>query len=398
MVDDLLAGARAQAERSEPLVRAAALLRIARVQTVFDRAQARLTFQRGLDETRKISGRGGEFLLEQAQWLAAAVAPDLLPEMPTVANGPRHFLSDRLGKIMLEHEHGDAAYEYVIGYGEPSTFPFSAASSLMQWFGDDERRRAVFRRAMEAWRAAPDHRFGNRFLTVFQAGWKALPEEEAREAAREIVRVTLSQPEWPITATYDQDQMVTITSGRAHTIFTILHVLRQLDAPLVESLIGEHEQLAAATRRFPNGMESVMEEAKRRQPRVGGGYRMAGSPGDFPYMRSLLQASRDGDFLPAIEHALEQYRKDASPQNPNQAPREFWPSTCRFRGILYSAGKRLSRDGAVYLDRIPDDDLRLFAQIEFAAALAGLPELQGAQREYHPRAAQPPAGPRDDRA
>jgi len=41
MLDDLLAGARAQAERSEPPVRAAALLRIARVQTAFDRGQAR---------------------------------------------------------------------------------------------------------------------------------------------------------------------------------------------------------------------------------------------------------------------------------------------------------------------------------------------------------------------
>ena len=130
-----------------------------------------------------------------------------------------------------------------------------------------------------------------------------------------------------------------------------------------------------------------MEEAERRRPSVGGtrgGYVMAGNPRDFPYMKTLLQASEDGDFLPSIEHALEQYRKDASPDNPNQAPREFWPSTCRFRGILYRAGKRLGRDGAVYLDRIPDGDLRLFAQIEFAAALAGLPELQGTQREYHP--------------
>ena len=37
--------------------------------------------------------------------------------------------------------------------------------------------------------------------------------------------------------------------------------------------------------------------------------------------------------------------------------------------FLYSAGKRLGRDGAVYLDRIPDDDFRLFAQIEFLAAV-----------------------------
>ena len=55
--------------------------------------------------------------------------------------------------------------------------------------------------------------------------------------------------------------------------------------------------------------------------------------------------------------------------------------------FLYSAGKRLGRDGAVYLDRIPDDDFRLFAQIEFLAAVAGLPELQGTQRVYRPASA-----------
>ena len=75
----------------------------------------------------------------------------------------------------------------------------------------------------------------------------------------------------------------------------------------------------------------------------------------------------------------------AHPDRPNQAPQEFWPSTCTFRSILYSAGKRLGREAAVYLDRIPEADLRLFAQIELAAGLAGLPELRGTQREYRPR-------------
>jgi hypothetical protein len=39
--------------------------------------------------------------------------------------------------------------------------------------------------------------------------------------------------------------------------------------------------------------------------------------------------------------------------------------------------RRIWADAAAYLDRIPDADLRLFAQIELAAALAGPPELQG---------------------
>jgi hypothetical protein len=78
MPDDLLARAREQAERSKPPVRAAALLRIARVQMAFDRNQAGKTFEQGLEETRRISGSDGELLLEQARLLAAAVAPDFL--------------------------------------------------------------------------------------------------------------------------------------------------------------------------------------------------------------------------------------------------------------------------------------------------------------------------------
>jgi hypothetical protein len=75
------------------------------------------------------------------------------------------------------------------------------------------------------------------------------------------------------------------------------------------------------------------------------------------------------------------YREDTDRSRPNQAPRECWPSTSAFRTILYGAGKRLGRDAAIYLDRIPAADLRLFAQIELAAALTGLPELRGLQME-----------------
>jgi hypothetical protein len=386
MPDDLLSRAWEQAERSKPPVRAAALLRIARVQTAFDSDQARYTFEQALDETRQLSGRDGESLLEQARLLAAAVAPDLLRGIPSAGHPHRQFSSEMLGRIMLEHEHGDAAFEYFIHYDEPSTFPFPVASALMQWFGDEERRLAVLRRAIEAWRAAPN----DRFIWLFQWQWKELPLEEATMVVREIVRVALEQPDQAITATYDEEGTVQITSAREHTLFQILHVLRHVDEPLAESLIAGHEQLAAAAHRFPNGMESVIREAEARRidacdTGTCGGWVIGGSPRDFPYLKALMQASRDGDFGPAIEHALERYRDDTAPDRPNQAPREFWPSTCSFRSILYSAGRRLGREAAVYLDRIPDADLRLFAQIELAAALAGLPELRGTQREYRPR-------------
>jgi hypothetical protein len=258
------------------------MLRIARVQTAFDRDQARHTFEQALDETRRLAGRDREFLLEQARLLAAAVAPDLLREIPSAGHTPRQFTSEMLGRIMLEHEHGDAAFEYVIHYDEPSTFPFPVASDLMQWFGDEERRLAVLRRAIEAWRAAPN----DRFIWVFQTQWKELPREEAVAVAREIVRVSLVQPDQPTTATYDQEGSVRITSGREHTLFQILHILRQVDGPLAESLIAGHEHLAAAARRFPNGMESVMQEATARRIDTcdtgsGGGWGIGGRRGTF---------------------------------------------------------------------------------------------------------------------
>lgn len=108
---------------------------------------------------------------------------------------------------------------------------------------------------------------------------------------------------------------------------------------------------------------------------------MSGRPDDFPYLRALMQGSQDGDFEQAMEHAQQQYGTDSASDDQNLVPREFWPSTTRFRSILYAAGKRLGEDAARYLTRIDDPDLRLLAQIELAAALAGLPEFSGIQAQ-----------------
>jgi hypothetical protein len=83
MSDALLTAARELAEHASPEVRGVALLRIARVETASDRAEARRTFNPGLDAILGISGIEGEFLLEQAGLLAAAVTPELLGEVPS---------------------------------------------------------------------------------------------------------------------------------------------------------------------------------------------------------------------------------------------------------------------------------------------------------------------------
>jgi hypothetical protein len=82
-------------------------------------------------------------------------------------------------------------------------------------------------------------------------------------------------------------------------------------------------------------------------------------------------------FRESFDEALRLYARDTNPANPNQAPREVWPSAMEFRNILYKAGQHEGAAAAKYLIRIPDRDLRLFAQIEMIAAIAGLPQFGG---------------------
>ena len=107
-----------------------------------------------------------------------------------------------------------------------------------------------------------------------------------------------------MTATYEHEGGVTFTSMRENTLFGVLHILRQLDPTLAESLIAKHQQLASAAHPFPNGMDTIREEADRRSRNARaacGGFGLAGNPRDFPYMKALLDASRAGDFGPSIE-------------------------------------------------------------------------------------------------
>lgn len=380
MLDDPLARLRQQAARSTPPVRAAAMLRIARAQTVLDPGQARITFEMALEETRRLSGRDHDYLFEQARLVAAAVAPDLLEAIPSNSQVPHEqFTSQMLVRIMLDHGHVDVVLGYVIRQKDPSTFPFGYAANLMHRLKDQERRLQVLRHAIEVWRAGRE----DGFLGLFQAQWKVLPEEEARKVVREIVQVTLEQLDWPMNATYDEGN-IRIGSVRENNLFRLWHVLRHLDQELADSLIADHEQLATAVLRLPMGMESMIEESEERRKKMSGesgGFILSGNPGDRDYVMALIQASKDGDFGPPLEHAVAHYQDDTAPDRPNEAPKEFWPSTCSFRSIFYSAGKRLGKEAEGYLNRIPDDDLRLFAEIELAAALAGLPELPGTQRQ-----------------
>jgi hypothetical protein len=401
MEDDLLEKARRQAEKADASIRAAALLRIARAESAGDLAQALRTLLEGLDAIQKLSPAGRDRLLEEARSVAAAVAPELLGEIPeTHRFGPRQFASVHIVQTMVAHGHVEAAFHYLIEHDDPSSFPFFSVAAVLHHLNprspeSADRRLSLLRHALEMWRKCPPGRRSHdrdQFVQVFGRHWTEFPADEASAVARMVVDRAVSEPDGAMSARYRNE--VEFSSTRQHTLFQILHVLRRLDPAIAQSLLDSHDQLAVAARRYPNGWETMNEEmeaeVKRRQASgatcEGGGYILAGNPEDFDRQRRLIDAMRSGEFAQSIEDALEKYREDMSPDTRNYAPKEHWPSTGAFRTVFYKAGQRLGVNAANLLEQIPDDDLRLFASIELAAALAGVPEPRIIQmKQLNPR-------------
>jgi hypothetical protein len=387
MSDDLLANARQQAEKAEPSMRSAALLRIARVESVANASQARTSLLEALEIIRNLPSPNREHHLEEARTVSAAVDPALLAEIPANSSDMHeHHATFQIVQAMLAHGRVDAAFHYVLSHEGTASFPFSMVGNILHHLDPKipesaARRMALLRTAVEAWR---QHAIGthpherDHFVRQFGYCWKEFPPEEALQVAQTIVARATEEPDTEISAGYPNE--IHFTSSRQHTLFLILHVLRHLDPALAESLIDSHDQLSAAARRYPNGLQTMHEEAEAEATRrkaegatCGGGFIFAGNPKDLPRQRRLMDATRSGDFGPSIEDAIEKYREDTSPETPNYAPKEYWPSTGAFRTLFYQAGKSLGPGAAKLLDQVPDDDLRLFASIELAAALAGVP-------------------------
>ena len=407
MSDDLLANAREQAEKAELSMRSAALLRIARAESVANGTQARTSLIEALEIIRNLPSPNREHHFEEARTVAAAVDPALLTEIPANSfDMHEHHTNFQIIQAMLAHGHVDAAFRYVLSKEGSPTFPFSMVGNVLHHLDPEfpesaARRMTLLRAAVEAWRqrafGTHPHERDN-FIGLFGHYWKEFPPEEALEITRAIVARATDEPDFGTSAGYPNE--IHFSSSRQHTLFQILHVLRHFDPALTQSLIDSHDQLATAVRRYPNGLQTMQEEAdavaarrKAEGATCEGGYIIGSTgPGDFDRQRRLMSASRNGDFGPSIEDAIEKYREDTSPEAPNYAPKEYWPSTGAFRTLFYQAGKRLGPDAAKLLDQIPDGDLRLFASIELAAALAGVPESSISSRKQRY-----PTGPPESR-
>jgi hypothetical protein len=180
-----------------------------------------------------------------------------------------------------------------------------------------------------------------------------------------------------------------LASEQEFQLFGLVPALQHLDPDLAHSVLESRPQLAAAVKRFPLGMQSVWDGESKYDPARDDLVEI----GDSELM-PIAEALATG-FEEPFRHAQESFAEDTDAESPNGAHKECWPSAREFRHILFKAGQHQGAAAAKHLDRIPDPDLRLFAQIELCAAIAGLPQLACLTTQYPSRRRMPSAAELD---
>ncbi len=388
----ILDDAMAQADRSVPVIRVTARMHIARVLTAFDQREARTLLSAALEELKdvELSARDRELAQYSAHMLAAAVAPELAARLGPLEGHLRWHSGFQFVRTMLDHGHKDAAWEYMMQADLEADFPQEVVALVLHHSTDAGKKLALLRRSIQAWRQRRrnpgPHHDNFMFVGMFGRNWVLLPEEEAQGVVRELVADILTEEDITMQGSFDPEKRAEFTSKRQHDLFQLLHILRRLDPALADSLVEGHPELASAAAVFPMGMESVMEASAKRSAGQcgtgGGGYVIGGSATDMPFLHAWVEGKQTGNFDAAFDLAMVTCQDDIES---NGAILECWPSTAQFRMLLYAATQSIGTDASKYLDRIPDPDVRLYAQIEMAAALAGLVEF-GSIRSSRPRA------------
>jgi hypothetical protein len=382
MPEELLA-AMLQAEESEASVRSPALLRIARVLAKTDQAAAERLLDRGLTLLAELPDDQKAAIAPQATCLAACVAPDrafaLLATM-TDPIGTEKFLFD------MVRTHPAPAIEYLTRWSEDGQFPYGAASHAMGYAKDDDTRREILRSGLRAWHRRTDRTWYSfdSLLQLLRFHWGVLPDDEGREVLRSLVGIMRELPDARLNGRFGGARgTVTFSSQRSSLLFALLGPMKRLDPALADAVMAEHPEVRRAAEIYPFGYDIEVDRRVEPRPSAEAMEQWETEWASFALGAELfrIQDERRGDFRESFDHALRALARDTDHRQPNPAPRECWPSAEDFRTILYAAGRYEGAGAARLLDRIPDPALRLFAQIEFAAALAGLDQLGGITRE-----------------
>ncbi len=381
-----------QTESAPPAIAVPARFHIARVLTAWSNEEAKALLISAIQQLAELlrTERGLDVLIREAYLLTAATAPALIENLPPL---PTYLGRDQfqLVRTMLNHDHAESACDYLLEMADSAEFPQFAVAMVLAHTLSEDRRLALARRSVAAWRnlrgkkrdhaRPPAFELRSDFVRSFTSIWKILPEEEAGAVLRELVTEIRKEKDFPMTGNIDPEGRIVFTSMRQYRLFELLEAIRELAPALMHSLLRPYPELAGAAKVFPFGERSVREawerKAANRNPsekrgRIVGG----GSQEDFMFGHALLDSAKSKDFSQPLRMAS---RTLDSELKENGAPKECWASSQAFRQIFYSAGAVVGGEAQSYLESIQDSDIRMFSQIELAAALAGLPEYAGSR-------------------
>jgi hypothetical protein len=379
MSQHLLSLAEQRAERSDPPVKAAALLCIARVWTAFHQEKARVVLEKGIAAALELSEPDRSITLKGAVSLAATVSPSRALQLAASLGPIDPATSEKLVFDMLRHGHIRDAVDYVCNPKPGDGYPFAAVGDVMSHLSDEETHRSILRAATSAWvGGVGEVRNEKSFLRLFATRWNVLPRLEAQQSLRTIIRRILDETDQRTNASFSftDSRKVEFSSRRQCRLFEIFGPLKQLDPELATSLSEQYSQLATATEQFPTGYWQALEIPDA-DAEVDDASAPA-QPNDYITVGNdwiPLSGDLESSFPSALDIALELYAKDVATPNGNAAPQGCWPSTNGFRTILYKAGEYRGLGASRYLERVTNTNLRLFAEIEMIAAISGVPQI-----------------------
>lgn len=409
-VEPLIASALEQAERSAPVMKASALLSVARVVHVRDHRQALRVLERGIATALSLREPARSIMMGEAFTRAAGVSPAhafaLLGERYDDSSNIPMRLGAALTKMLEQGFHGAVIRHLLSAREEGPEFPFDVMASAMHHAEDDGVRGVLLRKTFGALRHAIGRmrpqlpREMRDVLTVFGTYHGCLPVGEAAGFVRDMARVILDAPDERASISM---QDIRFSSLRESLLFELYGTCRRLEPALAESLVAGHRQLAKAVERYPDGSPwaAVSSSESPDEPPIPRREWDKAELADHDYLTlsdAFLPVAKQlsTSFEHAFTIALREYSADTDVRRPNDAPQICWPSTASFRSILYKAGFYEGRAAMRHLERVPDPALRLLAQIELAAALAGLDQEGHTVMHGAPKPAPSPARHEDD--
>jgi hypothetical protein len=385
-----------QSRSRQPLVRAVALLYGARVLSVIDKEAAKRAFAEGVTtaESLPLDARQLHFLLEDAVRLGTMADPlaavTLFRRLPPAE---RYIGRSSTGAMLVQSLARSGEFQTAIELLEDLNCETGGAAAVVHFASDPALQRRAMLAARERWRALRSRSeittpFAQRdFYHLFSQYWRKLEPTDQESWLDEILLALDTDPDHPTSAGFGE--RVRLHSTRDVHLFEILNVLRTLKPPeQVDAILRVHPDVADAARLYPLGLESLQAQ----QPPVpeggqrpsGIGYSSSGSGSDHRFMMAA-HYSDPAVVQRLLAEAHQLHQEDTDPNDPNLAPRVFWPSCHAYKVAMYWAGKRLGKDAEPLLTEIPDEDFALLASIELEAGALGLPQHSGLRMEHHPK-------------